>query len=336
MKLRRVSFLALIAPSLLLWSFSSRSSSVGRAAPGARKPYLLLLTFYARNILDFTFTPAMLSEFSKSPYDGMAVQLVSGDERTRVPSPGEIEPKLLRLKEATGKDIWPWVFLNRMIGANPAQPKPGLNFYGWDLDDTHGAQSAFFSTWRLAFRMAKELGTPGVVGDLEPYNNYPSYEIAGLARQTQKTPEQVIALLKTIGTRMADNAAQELPGAKVWFLETSLYRPNPHPYQFASYYVVIGMLDRIQQAGLNITVISGQEQSLGYCHESPESLRSHIKENFSHYSPYLKKYAGVFQLGGTIALWRDAAAKTGWLNSGRCGASTAQGVEDLDIDGHEY
>jgi hypothetical protein len=43
----------------------------------------------------------------------------------------------------------------------------------------------------------------------------------------------------------------------------------------------------------------------------------------------LRKYLGILELGGTLALWSDRAAKKDWLTEGACKTSDAANIEDL-------
>jgi len=243
-------------------------------------------------------------------------------------------------KKSTAKDIWPWVSLNRMIGANDAEGNPLTKvpyfqrFQGLDLDGKAGAQNDFLENWRNALRLAKETRVPGIVCDLEFYNNYKAYDVAELARMTSMPRADVVNALRQVGTRMADISAAEYPGASIWLLFTGFTRPeyrviDGQPYYLAATYIVEGLLDQIQRHHLPLRILSGGEVGLGYCHNSVEDLRQAIEKRAADFAPLLRKYDGILELAGTMTLWSDRSAKKNWVAQGACGTSSAATVEDL-------
>jgi len=102
-----------------------------------------------------------------------------------------------------------------------------------------------------------------------------------------------------------------------------------HPYFPSPAYIVFGLLDEIQKRNLPLTLISGGEGSLGYCHETLEQFQDAIRKRQSKFAPHLQKYQGILELGGTLTLWSDRSQKQGWVKDGACGTSTAATVEDL-------
>jgi hypothetical protein len=243
-------------------------------------------------------------------------------------------------KNSAPKDIWPWVFLNRMIGANDAEGNSLTKvpyfqrFQGLDLGGKAGAQDDFLENWRDALRLAKETRVPGIVCDLEFYNNYKAYDLAELARMTSHTQPEVFKLLQQLGARMADSAAAEYPGATLWFLFSGFTRPEyrvieGQPYYLAATYIVEGLLEEIRQHRLPLRVLSGGEVGLGYCHTSLEDLRESIEKRAAVFAPLLQKYNGILELAGTMTLWSDPSAKKNWVAQGACGKSSAATVEDL-------
>lgn len=300
------------------------------------KTYLLLVTFLIHSFS--SLTPTMLKQFQTSPYQGMAVPVTTAYDTGAVPSLASIEPSALRAKAATGKDIWPEVFLNRMIGGNTKAPTQAAYFHklkGMDLDDQQGAQGDFLAQWRLALELAREMKSPGVVLDPEAYNNYDVYDIDALAGEAGKpTPEAAIQSLKSVGAKMADIASAELPNGKIWVLFTGLYKPNykivhGKQYYISVSYIELGMLDRIRQANFSLTVIDGGEAFSGYCYPTVNALQSELQSRQNNVSGYLKQYAPHFVLSAPIVLWRDASDKAGWLKKGDCGRSTPQNIEQF-------
>ena len=281
-----------------------------------------------------------LAQFDLSPYDGLAVSFAGAYDTSPVLSLAPMQAQIASWKKTTSKDIWPWVYLNRMIGANDAEGNPLTKvpyfqrFQGLDLDGKAGAQKDFLENWRNALRLAKETGVPGIVCDLEFYNNYKAYDLAELARMTSKPPQDVLNVLGQVGARMADIAAAEYPGATLWFLFTGFSRGEyrvieGRPYYLAATYIAEGLLDQIQKNHFPLRVLSGGEVGLGYCHNSVDDLRQAIEKRAAAFAPLLQKYDGILELAGTMTLWSDRSAKKNWVAQGTCGTSSAATVEEL-------
>jgi hypothetical protein len=281
-----------------------------------------------------------LAQFDRSPYDGLAVSFADAYDTSPVLTLAPMQMQTANWKKSTAKDIWPWVYLNRMIGANDAEGNQYAKvpyfqrIQGLDLDGKAGAQNDFLENWRSALRLAKETGVPGIVCDLEFYNNYKAYDLAELARMTAKPQQEVLDLLRQFGARMADIAAAEYPGATLWFFFTGFTRPDyrvidGQPYFLTATFIAEGLLDRIQQHHLPLRVLSGGEVGLGYCHDSVDDLRRAIEKRAAVFAPLLQKYSGILELAGTMTLWSDRSAKKNWVAQGACGTSSAASVEDL-------
>ena len=100
------------------------------------------------------------------------------------------------------------------VGANDAEENQDSKvpyfqrFQGLDLDARRARRATF---WKLAerLRLAKETGVPGIVCDLEFYNNYKAYDLAELARMTSMPQQEVVNALRQLGARMAEIATAE-------------------------------------------------------------------------------------------------------------------------------
>ncbi|HSZ21382.1 MAG TPA: hypothetical protein VK770_16420 [Candidatus Acidoferrum sp.] len=298
--------------------------------------YLMLVNSANADQMD----ASKVTQFDRSPYDGLAISFANAYDTSPVPTLAQMEAQTARWKKSTDKEIWPWVYLNRMVGANDAEGNPYTKapyfqmFQGLDLDGKAGAQNDFLQNWRNALRLARETRAPGIVFDPEFYNNYKAYDVAELARMTSKPQPEVLNLLRQLGARMADISSAEYPGASIWFLFTGFTR-SEHTmrpaglYDLAATYIVEGLLDQIQLHRLPIRVLSGGEVGLGYCHASVDDLRRAIEKRAADFSPFLHKYNGILELAGTMTLWSDRSAKKGWVANGACGSSSAASVEDL-------
>lgn len=298
--------------------------------------YLMLVNTASAKQMDAT----KAAQFDRSPYDGLAVSFSGAYDTFPAPSLAAMQSQAAYWKKATAKDIWPWVSLNRMIGTNDAEGNPDARvpyfqrFQGLDLDGKAGARRHFLEDWRTALRFAKVTGVPGIVCDLEFYNNYQAYDLNELARMTSRSRPEVIDGLRKVGARMAEIASAEYPGATIWFLFTGFTRPNyrvieGQPYYLAATYIVEGLLDEIQRRHFRLRVLSGGEVGLGYCHISLDDLRQAIEKRAAVFAPLLHKYSGILELAGTMTLWSERSAKKNWVAQGACGASSAATVEDL-------
>src|SRR4029077_3196318 len=160
--------------------------------------YLLLVNTAMAKQMD----AQKMEQFDRSPYDGLAVSFAGAYDTSPVVSAASMQAQIASWKKFSSKDIWPWVYLNRMIGANDTEGNPLTKvpyfqrFQGLDLDGKAEAQNDFLENWRSALRVAKEAGVPGIVCDLEFYNNYKAYDVSELARVTSKPQEEVLSLLR--------------------------------------------------------------------------------------------------------------------------------------------
>lgn len=323
---------------------TNRYSSPGPSGQASHRPtYLMLVTFAVpvpRGIGSDNFE-TKLSVFAASPYDALAVPVADAYDAGPAPGVQDLLPMLMKWRRAANKDIWPWVFLNRLVGAGTPQINPNAktarfsSIRGLDLEDRFGAKSSFLETWRTALRLAKRVGSPGIVLDLEYYNNYPAYDISRLAGEIGHGPDQTVQLLSALGSQMADIAAKELPNGRILCFNTGLANASAEKIGSKSYYasrsyIALGLMERIRQGRLVLHLIAGGENSLGYCQESVAELERRIRDRQKQYAPLLNKFANILSLGGTITLWGDASAKKGWLAQEECGRASAQTVEELE------
>jgi len=299
--------------------------------------YLMLVNTAAAAYM----TEDKLRQFDKSPYDGLAVAFLHAYDTSAPPSAITIHEQIANWKKFTSKDIWPWVYINRIIAMSAAEQNPHSNtpyfrrIVGADLDDKYGALSDFLLIWKNSLGAARDSNIPGIVCDLEFYNYYKQYDVGELAQQTGKKPSEVAESLEKIGARMADAAAETYPHATIWLLFTGLTHAGYKkldgiPYYPSPAYVSIGLLDEIAKKQLPLKVLAGGEGSIGYCHTSLEEFQQSIQKRQADLTADLHKYKGVLELAGTLALWSDRSAKKDWLNQGTCQASEANTIEDLE------
>jgi hypothetical protein len=309
---------------------SSQTNSDQTARP-LGDHYLLLVN----TAIAFMMDEAKLRQFDQSPYDGLAVAFQHAYDTSPVPSVAAMNAETTEWKKFTRKDIWPWVYVNRMIGKNPVENNAHADtpyfesIKGADLDDAQGAKTGLITLWGNSLSAARISGVPGVIFDLEFYNNYKSYDIGELARQASKTPADVAASLQKLGSQMADVAADKDPGATIWFLFTGFTHAAYKTYSGVPYYpsptyVAMGFLDEIAQKKLNVKVLAGGEGSLGYCHDTLADFRSSVDDRAGQFKPVLDKYGSTLQMAGTMTLWSDRTANN------VCKTATANSIEDLE------
>jgi len=319
--------LVLVSASVCEWGIRAGESGTGKALPDH---YLLLVN----TAVAFMMNEGKLRQFDKSPYDGLAIAFLHAYDTSSPPSVTAMDAQMTDWKKYTRKDIWPWVYVNRMVGKSPLEENAHADvpyfrrIAGLDLDDSLGAQSHFLEIWRNSLAAARDSGMPGVVCDLEFYNYYKEYDIGEIARQTKGTPAQVAVKLKALGARMADLAAEEYPEATLWFLWTGFTHPGYKAYDGVPYYpsptyVAMGLLDEIVQKQLRLKVLSGGEASLAYCHDTLGDFQSAIAKRESDLQTTLEKYRGVMEMAGTMTLWSDRAANH------VCATADAASIEEL-------
>jgi hypothetical protein len=300
-------------------------------------PYFLLVTFFTPNNLN-KFTGDHLAALNNSPYYGAAVPLIDAYD-TKQYSLSDFSESIRRLKRATKKDIWPWVFFNRFIGNKEgdrahsplAQAPYFRRINGMDIFNQAGALGDFYHIWRIALRAAKEMGAPGIFVDHEAYNNYGVYNVQNVAKSLGVPDEQVRSQLKAIGAELVDLADQEFPQAVLWFTSTGLGITDKwsihNPYRTVTY-IVIGMLERAKAKGSQLKIVCGGEVALGYCYTSLADLQGKIKNRNQLFAPFTNTFPNL-QLGGCITVWESPENKKGWLASGPCGNSQLQTIADF-------
>lgn len=289
-----------------------------------------------------SLTVSELQLLNASPYDGVGVRFLDSYDTGPIPSAEEMSAKLLQLKQSTEKDLWPWVSFNRMVGRDPTMDNPyGRDIYftrfsGIDLDGSAGAQNDFVSLWRNSLRTANQTHAPGLVADLEFYVNNKANDPTLLSKQIGKPVEQTISLLRRLGARLADTAADAYPTAAIWFMYTALGQEGWKmdgniKYYPAPAYVVMGLLDEIREKQYDLKVISGGEIALEYCSFSVAHLQHKIDVRAKDFARHLRNYGGSLALAGTMILWPGRASKTGFVATGACSQSDAGTVEDQEV-----
>ncbi len=230
-------------------------------------PYLLLVSFGAQFA---TFDKSKIELINNSPYQGVAVPLID-DVDTDSYSEKNFQNAVNLIKTNCKKHVWPWVAFNRFIGYKNegTNNKRGDKEYfrkikGMDLFNDAGALGDFLELWRLSLRIARELGSPGIMVDPECYNNYLNFEVDYLAKQLGLPVEVVKNRLNAIGAELMAIANAEYPQAVIWFTHTGIasrktwviLAQNDLP---TPAYLVLGMLDQAKKLGLEATIVDGAD-----------------------------------------------------------------------------
>lgn len=309
---------------------------------GSVLPYLLLVTFAGPHWQQLD--DIAIERINSLPYDGVAIAIMSAYSTDAVPSAIELEPVIERVREGAKKHVWPWIFVNRIIGQSEtawahASARRRAYFQRIrviDIFDEAGALSDFYALWRLGLQLAKEGGAPGIVVDWEAYNDYRSSSPLHIATKLNISVDSVIEQLRTIGAQLADITASVYPSAKIWCLFTGLSAPNRYTigagrgcFMTASY-IVLGMLERARARDLKFSIISGGEMSLGYYSRSLSELRRKISIRRRVMKGLLQKYNRWLALGGTIAPFSNPDKLTDWLRRAVGSHPPYRSLEDFE------
>lgn len=302
--------------ALLLPCLTLVTAGAGPAvARDANRPYWLLVTFAAKG------TGEEMAVVRDTDYDGMALPLGTAYDKGPGPTTEAVVARFTPLRDAAHKEIWPWVFVNRV---------PGL-----DLAPSSPARQPLLGDWRVALAAARRLGSPGVVLDLEFYSSpQVAWAMSKYAAMVNAPAPEAARGLENLGHELADIVAEEYPNAQILVFTTGLAFPNDERIGDRVYlqprgHIVLGLLEELKRRGTSGFVIDGGEDGLAYCHVNLADLRSAIEKRREKEQPLLTRFNGYLVLGGTIAPWSEASARKGWLNQDACGAGQAQRAEDF-------
>ena len=310
--------------------------------------YLLLVSFLTPHLSDPAVSKVRM--LNDSPYQGVAVMLRCAYSPQKLHERDfSASVRLLRL--GSKKDIWPWVFFNRFIcvkAGDESTPyvdgtelaKPFKPIRGMDLYNEGGALEDFYHTWEIALKTARKLGSPGIILDTEPYNNYLTGELPYLAKLRSTPVEQVRQRLEVIGSELTDLADRTYPEATIWILATEL-TTKPVLRTLASHmtltryhpsgsYIIKGMLKRAVEKDSKLKFISGGQEGLGYCHHTLEEMARKIQQRQEKFEPLLQAYRNL-SLAGTIVMWDKAESKSGYFATNpTCRDSTIKSLPEFE------
>ena len=293
--------------------------------PGKRC-YLSLISFYNPTLFDAT--PEELAVLNDSAYEAVAIRFWGGYDASAIPPYDELKPHLNRVREALDIDPWPWVFSNRLIGApedgrghaskNADDPEYFRRIPILDLDNETGARGDFLTMFRHAVRAAREWGVPGVVVDLEAYNNYYAYQVSYVAERRGEHARDVVSKCEGIGADMARICEEEFPECIVWSLFSRLERPTrlagvTGPVYTTPGHMTLGFLKYAKQHKVPCKFLCGGETTPGYYNPNVERLKARIAGRDAAMAGVMARFPNHLYLAGTISPYHDHRILTDWI-----------------------
>lgn len=331
----------------------SREQFFASLEPGKRS-YLKLITFYTPPIDQAT--EEKLRVLNESAYAGVAIPLVGSYSAEPVPAFESFQPQAAMIRRALTIDPWPWVSMNRFVGARPdggghaSSHAKDFEYFsrvkGLDLDGQAGNRGDMLAIWRHAVRLAKTWNSPGIMLDLEAYNNYRAYDTAWVASERGESTKTVIAQCERVGEDLARIIEQEYPPCLVWSLFSRLehsYRVTGRDAELLTTpsYITLGLLKYAKAHRVPLKYICGGETTPGYCNPSVDRLKQKIADRDRDMAPYLQQFPDHLVLGGTISPFHDYSLATGFIESGYRG-SEFKTIEDFEpmfrtlFDAYDY
>lgn len=310
--------------------------------PGERS-YLQLITFYSSTAWrGESLEP--IAVLNDSAYAGVAFPFWGGYHTDPVGEWEDFLPKLDEARALLEIDPWPWVFINRFIGApedgsghagrNAPDPEYFMRIPIIDLDNETGARADLMRMFRLAIRAAKYWGSPGIVVDLEAYNNYRSYNVQYTAERRGESYAETIRKCEQVGEEIARIVEEEYPECIIWTLFSRLeviqeipgYEGTVHPVPG---HISLGFLRYAKERGLPCRYLCGGETTPGYYNPNPAALRAKIVERDRLMAPYLEQFPEHLFLAGTISPYHDFSINTGFMKD-----RPGEDPEIRDLDDH--
>jgi len=306
----------------------SRKSYFRSLEPGKRS-YLKLITFSTvRMMRDDIEGMAVLNE---SAYAGVAVPFVGSYNTDPVPDYDALRPTLQKVRDTLKVDPWPWVALNRMIGAsadrkgNADSHANDINYFraikGLDLGNEAGARADFLKFWRHAVRAAREWKSPGVMIDLEAYNDYRAYSTAWVAETRGESIEETIHKCESLGADLAKIVAEEYPQCIVWSLFSRLEKSYVVAGQQGKIYttpsyITLGILKHAKKHGIPLKYLCGGETTPGYCNKTLAGMKERIAKRDDDVGPFLEQFPDRLFLAGTISPFHDYSIAKSFIQKG--------------------
>lgn len=292
----------------------------------------------------------IINTFKKSPYTGFNLAVMGANSTNEPLTYSDVSDQIKLLKDnLTSKHIWPMVFINRIVGS-PKQDENGNYPYTgidgktecpeyfdkiniMDIYNDAGALEDYYKIFKLALRIAKETGAPGVFMEPEAYNNYGAYHIKYLADQYKVDENEIINQLEKIGSDLADMVDEvyenEDKTVILWFYFIANGRSR---YHNSIGYIARGILKRAQEKSYRLKVIDGYTGS--YLYKSLEHAKYLFIKKYGWGAKLLDQFGDYFEMGSVICPFEsiDKLVKTGknvWLYKFYGSKSKIKGINDF-------
>lgn len=280
--------------------------------PRRPAPYLMLVTFGAPRF--DAWSAKDRSIVADSPYQGVASVISEAYDTEAVPGLDQLADAVRTHRDETPVDVWPWVFLNRIIGQSDAQRHASANvsplfrrIQGWDLVDDTGSLSAFYETWRRSLQLARETGSPGIVLDPETYNDYSTERLAVIAERRRTSTEEIAGRIHHIGWELARIVEQEYPNAIIWSLFTRLGVGGTTDSLFR------GMLAALSNFDVPAVVVDGGEATVGYYSGSADEHAAKVRNHAEMLAPFTDLHPDRLRVSATLAPYHDPDRLKSWI-----------------------
>ena len=305
-----------------------------RSLQPRKRSYLKLITFYTKPL--GAATPEALRVLNDSAYAGVAIPLRGSYDTNPVPAYASLKPHMDAVPGALKIDPWPWVVLNRFIAApadgsgHAAKHAKDLKYFqrikGLDLDNETGARADMLKLWRYAVRAAREWNSPGIMIDLEAYNNYRAYNVASIAKERGETVDEVIRKCEQLGADLGKIVQEEYPACVIWSLfsrfEKSLTLPGRDGKVYTTVsYIGLGLLKYAKANKVPLKYLCGGETTPGYCNKSVDMLKRKIAARDRAVAEFLEQFPDRFFLAGTISPFHDYSIAKSFIQKGYKGSS---------------
>lgn len=305
-------------------------------------PYLLLVAFSMFSAEKFS--QRVPEHLAAGPFDGVSVAYVNAYHADDVDH-NQIHRQLSDIAKQTNKDVWPIVFLNRIIGSGDLDPSSKRflekrrfsDINGMELKDGSYALTQYIEILSNSVRFALEKNS-GIVIDIEPYNSKDAYDVRQLAKQLELSEHEVIALLSDLGRQMAKVVSHEKRLAsqsnlKIMLLFSGLTTKKKMKdgvfLKRSVTYVVEGLLAQLSENDEDIEVISGGELSIGYCPKNIDTFKARESKRKKRMEAYQNKYE-FLGTSAPLVLWENKSKTEGWLNQGNCKNSEISSFGELE------
>jgi len=314
-----------------------------RLPVAGKRTYLSLITFYTPPLTDITAD--RLALLNDSAYAGVAIPVFKGYEAGPIPEYASFAAPMKLVRDKLKIDPWPWIFGNRLVGlpedavSHAGAPTSDREYFqaikAMALGKDDVARADYLKQFRIAVRMAKEWKSPGIVLDLEAYNNYHAYDVAYVAQNRGETVAQVIHECESIGADMAKICEQEYPQCIVWSLFSHMMNPRRLAgYDGLVYYtpshIILGFLEYCKQHKLPTRYLCGGEDSPGYYNKNVAALQQEMARRYAIMSPIMARYPDHYFMAGTISPYHDYKILTDWIKRAAGDAPEIKTIQDFE------